>query len=546
MTHRFALPIVSLLFFATPSLSAQVRAPDTGTLVIGVAREAVSPIPTLWANDNANREVSDLLFLRLADLGPQLITADESKFVPRLARKWSRPDSLTLVFELDPRARWHDGKPVVAGDVVFALDRARVPKYGSSTATQLRRITSVTADGASRVVVRFSQPYAEQFYDVVYHIPPLPSHLLSAVNPDSLRASAFMSAPVGNGPYRFVRREPGQRIELEAVPDFFLGKPKVTRVIFQAIGSADARANMLQAGELDALDNVFQLPDPALVKALPDYRYYPAPGGVVAYVSFNHRNPADTSKPHPILSDLTVRRALVIALDREKLVQATLGPYTHAPSAPVSPLVARSAEPPPAPVYNLAEAKRLLASRGWKDSNGDGVLDKDGTEFNLRFIVPASSAYRRLIAAQIQEAYRGVGIGVTLISLEGALYMPRRTEGNFDLEFWAVNQDPTPTGLVASWSCNAPPAYNAIHYCNPIVDSLLDAGTVSRKPAPAIWREVTRRIADDYPAIFIGGLVYWTPVHRRFEKVTLRPESQWADVWKWSVKPGAQIARDRQ
>lgn len=546
MTHRFVLPVVSLLCFASPALTAQGRATDTGTLVIGVAREAGAPIPTLWGNDNANREVSDLMFLRLADLGPQLITADESKFIPRLARKWTRPDSLTLVFELDPRARWQDGKPVVAGDVVFALERVRNPKYGSSTSALLRRVSSVSADGPSRVVVRFNQAYAEQFYDVVYHTPPLPSHLLAGINPDSLRASAFMGAPVGNGPYRFVRREPGDRIELEADPDFFLGKPRVTRVILKTISSPDARANMLQAGEIDALDNVFQLPDPAMVKALPDYRYYPAPVGVVAYISFNHRNPADTSKPHPIFSDLAVRRALVIALDRERLVQATLGPYTHAPSAPVSPLVARTAEAPPAPAYDLAEAKRLLASRGWKDSNGDGVLDKDGTEFNVRFIVPASSAYRRLIAAQVQEVYRGIGIGVTLIPLEGAAYVPRRTAGDFDLEFWAANQDPTPTGLVASWSCKSPPAFNAIHYCNPIVDSLLDAGTVSSKPAPAIWREVTKRIADDYPAIFIGGLVYWTPVHRRFERVSLRPESQWADVWKWSVKPGAQIARDQQ
>jgi peptide/nickel transport system substrate-binding protein len=545
MTYRIALPLVSLLVLSLP-VAAQTRGPDTGTLVIAVPSDPASPVPTLWSGENLNREVSDLLFLRLADLGPQLQTADERKYVPRLAKQWTRRDPLTLVFDLDPRARWQDGKPVVADDVVFALTRARDPKTGGGADNQLKRIASITAESPSRVVVRFTVAYAEQLYDVVFHVPPMPSHLLASINPDSLATSSFVDHPIGNGPYRFTRRVPGQLVELAADPDFFLGRPKVERIVFRIVGSPEARANMLRSGEVDGIDNIFSLPDPEPVKALPDYRYFPSPGALLLYVNFNQRNRADTTLPHPILSDPVVRKALVLAVDRERLTQATLGSFTHAPSAPLSALVARMAEPPPAIPYDVAQAKKLLASRGWRDSDHDGVLDKNGTPLKLSIMVPATSAPRRLIAAQIQEAYRLIGITLTLEGLDRTVYIPRREAGNFDLEFWQSKQDPTPTGLATSWSCSSDRKFNVTHYCNPLVDSLIARGTLSQKPMPHVWREAVRRIAEDYPAMFIAAPVASTAIHKRFEHVSLRPESMWADVWKWSVKPGEQIDRDRQ
>jgi peptide/nickel transport system substrate-binding protein len=546
MTLRVALFIAAFLLSAVPAALAQSRGPDTGTLVVGLPSDPASPVPTLWSGETANRETSDLLFLRLADLGPQVITGDEKKFVPRLARSWTRRDSLTLVFDLDPRARWHDGQPVVANDVVFALERARNPKTSGGNDGYLRRVASVTAESPSRVVVRYKQAYAEQMYDVVFQVPPLPSHLLASLNPDSLATSSFVANPVGNGPYRFVRRVPGQRVELAADPNFFLGKPKIDRVLFLVVTSPEARTNMLRAGEVDAIDNIYTLPDPQQVNALADYRYFPSPGAGLLYISFNQRSRSDSTQPHPILSDPVVRHALVLAVDRERLAQATYGPFTHAPSAPLSSFVARGAEPPAPIPYDPAEAKKLLASRGWKDSNGDGVLDRDGMPLALSVMVPGSSAPRKLIAAQVQETYRLLGITLNIEVLDRPVMTERRNTGLFDLEFWAANQDPTPTGLATSWSCHSARSYNTIRYCNPVVDSLVTRATLSIKPVPELWREAVRRISLDYPAIFVAAPVATTAIHKRYEHVSLRPESMWGDVWRWSVKPGAQLDRDRQ
>src|SRR5262245_11514937 len=127
--HRQFLVGALALSLAPGGAASAQSAREATTLVIAYPRNPASAVPTLWGSDNSNREVSDLIFLRLADLGPEMRTVGDDGFIPRLARKWERRDRVTLVFELDPRARWQDGTPVTAADVLFGFERARNPKY---------------------------------------------------------------------------------------------------------------------------------------------------------------------------------------------------------------------------------------------------------------------------------------------------------------------------------------------------------------------------------------------------------------------------------
>jgi len=540
----YPLSLALCLLSPAPSVAAQ-QPSDGGTLVVAGPKEALSPVPTLWRNDQFNREVSDLLFLRLADVGAEVSTTNERSFLPRLAVRWKRPDPRTLVFELDPRARWQDATPVTAGDAVFALNRARDPKLSPQLATLLRRISSVTATDPRHVTIKFTEAYPEQLYDAVYHAPPLPAHLLSSIPPESLATSAFVQDPVGNGPYRFSRRVPGQLLELAANDAFFLGKPGIHRVIFLVATDGEARLNLLLSGTADAADNIYALPNPARVEKLPDLFYYPVPGLNLQYATLNLRDPSDTSRPHPILADPIVRRALVLAIDRETISKLAFGRFTRTPSAPVSALVGRNAEAPPPLPYDTAQARRLLASRGWLDHDGDGVLDKDGRRLKLTAMVPPVAS-RRQMSAQMQEAYRRIGIELLLEPLDIPVFVERRNAGKFDLDFYGVTQDPTPAGLTQSWSCASPSSSNAGHYCNRSVDSLIALATVAPKDPGRLYREAVRRIAEDVPAIFLAAQVPVVAVHRRFTNVTLRPESLWANLWMWSVRSGQQLERDRQ
>jgi peptide/nickel transport system substrate-binding protein len=528
---------------ALGALLSTARAHAQSTIVIVTGDQATVPVPTLMegpANNLANLEISNHLFLHLANLGPEIITSGDKSFIPMLAKSWTRRDSVTLAFDLDERAAWHDGVPVTSRDVVFTFDRARDPAISPRLAEALRRIVSVTAEGDRRVVFRFSEPYAEQLYDAVWPVAPLPAHLLAATPSAELRQSSFVTSPVGDGPYRWVRSVPGQLIELAANERFFLGTPGIARVVVRTASDPDARVNLVLSGGADAMDNV--LPPLTNLKRMSenrDVRLIPVPSPTLGFLLFNQRDPADTSRPHPILSDREVRRAIILSLDRAILVRAVYGSYGEVPYGPASAILWIRHGSPKAAVPNRGRARLLLASRGWTDSDGDGILDRNGRPLRLELNFPVTSAVRKQIALLAQQQLRQVGIDLVLRQFDAPVWYERRTAGRFDIDFSASTQDPSPSGLTQGWSCGG--GTNVAHYCNPRLDSLLERAIASYDHAADAWHAVLKQVEDDAPAAFMYAPSYVFAVNRRFGNVAIRPESSWLLLWKWTV--GAPAAR---
>ena len=539
----------TLLCSILPTVAADAaaqRGPRGSSIVIVTGQDATMPIPTLMEGaqaNTANAEVADHLFLRLAALGSTLITAGDAGFTPQLARTWVRRDSVTLAFEIDPRARWHDGAPVTARDVLFTFGRARDPAIAPKLAGHLRNIAAVEAEGDRTIVFRFTRSYAEQMYDAVFHVAPLPAHLLATIPADELRRSAFVGRPVGNGPYRWVRNVPGELIELAANERFFLGRPGISRVIVRVAPDADARINLLLSGEADAMDNI---PPPnsnrQRVEEHGEFRLVEVPSPTLAYLLYNQRDPRDRSRPHPILSDTAVRRALTLGLDRRLLVRAVLGRYAEVPYGPASSVLWIRHGAPAASPPDRAAARSLLASRGWADRDGDGVLERAGRPLSLELMYPNTSAIRQQMALLIQQQWRSIGARVELVQVDFSVWNERRNAGQFDIDFSAASQDPSPTGLTQSWSC--PGSSNVARYCDPVVDSLLDLAVRSQGETGGIWHSILRRIEHSAPAAFLYAPVYVYAVHRRYDDVTIRPDSPWMSLWQWSVRGAARPARN--
>ena len=539
-TARFVL--AAALAGVSAGLSPLVLSQDElSSIVIVTGQQGRKPIPTLMddaQNSLANLELADHLFLRLANVGPGLVTAGDRGFVPMLARRWTRRDSLTLVFELDPRARWHDGAPVTSADVVFTYRRARDSSITSRLANVTRRIAAVEADGDQRVVFRFNQVYSEQLYDATFHVGILPAHLLAGLPPTPEAWSAFVARPVGSGPYRWVRREEGQFTELAANHEFFLGRPGIERLIVQFAASADARVNLLLAGQADAMDNI---PPPvtnlARVEAAPHLRLVQVPSPNLGFLLFNQRDPAALDRPHPVLADRDVRRALILALDRDLLVRAVLGQHGYVPFGPVS---AQHWIRHGAPAHSRRDqstARRLLAGRGWVDRDRDGTREnRDGAPLSLRLLVPTSSDIRTRMAVMIQEQLRQVGVDLDLVRLEPAVWLERRFARKFDIDFSSPTMDPSPSGLVHSWSCHG--TGNIGGYCDPGADSLLHRAIASPTADRRLWHGFLQRLEDNAPAAFIYAQTFVFGVNRRFRNVSIRPESSWIDLWRWTA-PGS-------
>jgi peptide/nickel transport system substrate-binding protein len=521
----------------------QATSRDHGTITIVVGAEATQPVPTL-SNFKANTDVASLLFARLARLGKKLDTAAESEFEPELARRWTRPDSLTLVFELDPRARWHDGTPVTSRDVVWSLNRARDSTISPIYALLLRRIASVSADGPSRVVVKFRERYGEQMYDAVWHVAPLPAHLLDTIPADRFAKSAFVAHPIGSGPFRWSRSEPGQKLELVANPDFFLGPPKLDRVVFLLIRNSEAQLNAILAGTADAFDGSLLQKDIEPIAGHADLRIVTYPSYTISYLLLNERAPGDRSKPHPILSDPLVRKALTMAIDRPTLIRAIFGPYAMPIHGPMGQASWIRREAPKSPEYDLAGAKALLAKAGWTDTDGDGVLDKNGMPLALRLSYPGSSIPRVALAEPIQQMLKQAGIRLELARVEGQVWVERRNKGDFDIDFSQVSLDPTPSGLVQSWTCAGIGGSNVAGVCSSAFDSALARASTTAVAPQAAWNQAIARLIDYAPAVFLYSPAQIAVVSTRYQNVSFRSEATWTDLWRWSVDPRRRIARD--
>jgi peptide/nickel transport system substrate-binding protein len=528
MLRRCGRLLLLMTACATAPVTAQA---GPRRLVIAIGQTVNNIVPGL-NRTSAAVQIGDLVFLRLGRYGGT--SFGDRAAVPELAKSWTRRDSLTLAFDLDPRARWHDGEPVTSRDVVFSFTRARDAKVLPSLALLLTYVSSVEAEGESRVIIRFSRAYGEQLYDATYHVHILPAHLMAGIPPDSVATSAYARAPVGNGPYQWDKLEPTEYVQLRAFPGFFLGTPAIEQLVWRFTSSQETRLNMLISGEADVQEDLIPpLANLSRLAERPSLRVARFPSMGVNYLLFNLRAPRDTTRPHPIFADPEVRRALTLGIDRSTIAAALFGKYATPISGP-APSAAWFAALAPAPAaYDAKQAARILVSRGWKDSDGDGVLDKNGLALAFNLIVPSSSVTRMQSALMAQEQLRNLGAKVEVVPLDFGVWGARRRPGDFDTSMENFNVDPAPWSMIDRLGCGAEANYG--HYCNRTADSLLrSTHLATRDPVPAL-RAWLRAVAQDFPAAFLftSDRVYAIP--RGYGNVTFQADSPWQRVWTWTL-----------
>ncbi len=517
-----------------------------GTTVIVSTAEADVLLPPASQTD-VGMALGDLIFSRLADVGPDFATLGDSGFVPQLAESWIFEDLRTLKLTLNPAARWHDGTPVTAADVAFSFDVYRDPALATVARSRLQAIASVTAQDERTAAIRYHRAYPEMFFDAVYHVRILPKHLLDTIPRDRLAAHPFGRRPVGSGPYRFVRWTTGESIDLAADSTFFLGRPGLRRVIWRFTGDPATRLTQLLAGEADVVYFIGGAEDIRRVEEADHLRVVSYPSSVYSYVGFNTRDPDDPQQPHWLFRDHDVRVALTMAIDREAVVRAVLRDRGRVPPGPISPALWIWSEELEQLPYDTAAARRLLAARGWTDRDGDGTLERRGQRLAFDLLVPNSSTPRRRAARIMQDQLKRVGVAMTITELEFNAFVDRSAAQQFDATFQAYGGEISPNSVAEVWSTDAIGALNYTRYSNPTVDRLLAAAAreADIERARAGWHAAVAAIVRDAPAIWIYTPTMTAGVHRRFENVTFRPDIWSNALWTWRVPPSRLIDRDR-
>jgi peptide/nickel transport system substrate-binding protein len=520
---------------------------NCGTLIDAATGEPSTLLPPS-SEDIVATDIDEQLFLKLADVGMSENTLGDEDFQPLLAQKWEWDGPLTLVFHLDPRARWQDGQPVTAADVEFTFNAYTDSAVASPYRPKLRRVASVTQRDSLSAVFRFRERYPEMFYDAVYHMRILPAHLLRPVPRDQWRTAPFGRQPVGDGPYRFVRWQPAQAIELVADSTFFLGRPAIRRLIWRFTPNLQVAVQQVIADQADVREQLVTPDNWERARAAKQLAIYTFRGTVYTLLSFNQRSPDDTSQPHPIFADREVRRALAMAVDRASLLKSALGDLAKVPPGPMSALLWIWDPDIRQLPYDTAQANRTLNARGWRDHDGDGIRDKNGLPLAFHILVPTTSVLRKQYALLLQEQFRAIGVRAEIDAVEGAVVNQRVRTGKFDTAILSRGNDPSPSsGIAQSWTRAGFGGSNFGRYYNPEFERLVDRAVTAtrRDQARPLWRAAIETLNADAPGVFLYALDNVAAIHKRVDNVQIRPDSWAALLRTWRIPPDRLIDRDR-
>ncbi len=474
------------------------------------------------ATDTTTRQLHTLVCDSLLRLDSHL------RFVPRLARDWKwSPDHLSLTFHLRAGARWQDGRAVTSADVARTLEVLRDPDRATPDQVQAyAAIRAVETPDPRTVTVRFAAPNASALY--LFLAPLLPPE--GPPGPGEL--------PVGCGPWRLVRWEKDQRLVLEANRDYWDGPPGVDRLVLEVLGDYGTRLHALEA---DRIDWTGLFPEQwERVRTDPSFRerFDLLEGRILFFWYIAWR--MDGS--NPFFADARVRRAMTLAIDRQRYVE-TIGRGQAEVAVtsfhPEMPCFDRSLRPLP---HDPARARELLARAGWVDRDGDGVREKNGVPFRFRLLYPATSRQNDRIAAFVQANLREVGVEMDLDPRPWAAFLEAVHGRKFAAVMSGYRLDPDPDPWALWHSSQADRGYNYAGLRDPEIDQWIEQArrTFDEAARAALYRRVQRRLHELQPDTFFFYPVTRYAVRRGlcgFTPSPIGPVGAWpgAFAWRWET-----------
>ena len=471
-----------------------------------------------------------------------LVTTDEKmNIVPLLAASvptlenggvvLRKDGGMDVTWRLRPEVTWHDGTPHTSADVKFTVEAINSPAYNPESTDGFDRISSVDTPDPLTAVLHYQEiyaPYALQFVRGT-----LPKHVLEGRDIDT--ANDYNRAPLGTGPYQVAEWKSGEYIRLEAAPNYWRGAqfPAIKTLLFKFIPNTNTRINQLKSREVDMVV-MFPWDKHREVAAIPGVTVHRIDGNGYEHVTLNQR-------AFPAFADVRVRQALTHAVDRALIATTILeglAPVTHGPVQPVSwahnPKVRQYA-------FDPARAQALLDEAGWRDSNGDGVRDKDGQRFAFTLITQAGFAVRENVAQVLQRQFKDVGVAAAVQLHDGTSISKLWFEGKFHamLHWWQLPADPE---LVLFFAKDRmPPRGRNINY---VSDDALTAlvyaadRTVNQADRARILGEAQTRIADLAIEIPLYGVTKLDAVPARLKGFTGNPTNTgpfW-NVHAWTLE----------
>lgn len=509
-------------------------------LTISTPADADALVPPLVATTQGKQAV-DLLFDFLAEPTAPIETVGDQGFKPQLASRWSwSPDSLSIAFSIDPRARWHDGKPVRASDVRFSFALYTDPKVASPHASNFAGIDSVSVRDSLTAVVWWHARQPEQFFQLAYNLAILPEHLLANVARDSLAQSSFAEHPVGSGRYRFEKWNRQHDLVFLADSGNYRGKPNASRIVWLIAADPTAASLSVLSGQADVLESVR---GDAFTQARKSSNVRTAEYGSLdyAYMIFNVQRTVGGNRQ--LFADRALRVALTQSIDRASIVAnaldslgaVALGPFTRG-TATVDTTMRQLA-------FDTLAAARVLDSLGWNVDAKDGVRRKAGRALQFEVLVPSSSATRQRVAVLLQAQFKKIGVDMQVAPLEPQIFGTRLEKGDFDAALNMWRTDPSPSTIRQVWGSPKGKEIGANfgRYSNARFDATIDSATSTFSAARrrALFREAYQTIVDDAAAVWLYEPRNFAAINTRVQPTGMRADAWWAQLANWKLSEPA-------
>jgi peptide/nickel transport system substrate-binding protein len=509
MTRRFIL-ILTLLAAAcrerAPSpRNASARAPEIGFVdesAVGAPRDGGTLYRRLEGEPstlNPILQTDDYEAFVLSEVERNLVEFDKDmKPAAGLCDRWEvSRDLKSFRFHLRDDAVWEDGAPVTADDAVFTIRAIVNPKIPAVFfAPNFEGLERIEKLDPKTFRVDFREPYAMRIY--AFALPLLPAHRLQGRD---LVGAPENRAPLSNGPYRVASWKTSESIELSRNERYAGPRGHFDRVVFRILPDSTQAFRALESGEIDEMRlsadqwRASQT-DPGFSRCCRSTLFYDLS---FFYIGYNNRS--------PLFSDALTRRAMTRLLDRSGIVKNLLfgtGRILSGPWPADSPAYDATVAPEP---FDPEGARRMLAEAGWKDSDGDGILERAGHKFDFELLYGSGSASARPISEIFRERLARAGINCRPQAVEWAAFTKRIDAGEFEAvaDAWSA-ADPNPD-IYSMWhSSQAPPnGLNNLSYSNPEADRLL----VEARTEPDAQKRLTlyhrlhRVLHDDSPATFV-------------------------------------------
>jgi peptide/nickel transport system substrate-binding protein len=413
-----------------------------------------------------------------------------------LAESWEvSEDGKVWTFHLRKDVKWHDGQPCTADDVLFTFQAIQNPEVQTGFRGRfMEEGEPIKFEKVDDYTIRatLKEPIAPFVTNIT--VPIIPKHILEG---QDINISEFNEKPIGTGPFKVVEWRSGESVTLEDNPDFYRGEPYLDRWVIRIIPSTDARIVALQTGEVDF----------GSIRGKDVPKFLDKPEFTITTQAQDNSRHIGLNNARPFFQDKRVRQALMYALDRQAIVDAAEQGYGIVCDSPFNQPVFIYQEGDLAQYeFNLDKAKELLKEAGWEDTDGDGIVDKDGEPFKIT--LNHWTGFMADVAPLIQAWWGEIGIDVTIQAIDPATYVEQiytttEIEKPYDalLTGWGL-YGPDPDHYAANYAPEEQ-GESFFNYYNEDVKALFDKGrvTIDEKERKRIYEEAERELWEELPIL---------------------------------------------